>query len=156
MNDTALLEQLTDDIGMARDLLELIDKEFQALSDRNLTDLEALLAKKQPLLALLGQHGAQRSQWLIDQQLSADRTGLEKAASKSAEGATILEKAQLLEAELENCRSANERNGRLIRANQSTLGSMLGILQGKEETPSLYDNRGGASRNKQQRPLSQA
>lgn len=156
MNDTALLEQLTDDIGMARELLELIDKEFKALSDRNLADLEVLLNKKQPLLALLGQHGAQRSQWLRDQQLSADRSGLEQAASKSTDGPAILEKAQLLEAELESCRSANERNGRLIRANQSALGSMLGILQGKEEAPSLYDNRGGASRNKQQRPLSQA
>ncbi|RYJ61253.1 flagella synthesis protein FlgN [Pseudomonas songnenensis] len=156
MNETTLLEQLTDDIGIARELLELIDQEFKALSDRNLAELEVLLTKKQPLLALLGQHGAQRSQWLIDQQLSADRAGLENAASRSREGTSILEKAQLLEAELENCRSANERNGRLIRANQGALGSLLGILQGKDDTPSLYDNRGGASRNKQQRPLSQA
>ncbi|AGA87476.1 flagella synthesis protein FlgN [Stutzerimonas stutzeri] len=156
MNETTLLEQLTDDIGMARELLELIDQEFKALSDRNLTELEALLTKKQPLLALLGQHGALRSQWLIDQQLSADRAGLENAVSKYQEGASILETAQLLEAELENCRGANERNGRLIRANQGALGSMLSILQGKDDTPSLYDNRGGASKSKQQRPLSQA
>lgn len=156
MHDTALLEQLADDIGIARQLLELIDQEFAALGDRNLADLEAILAKKQPLLALLGQHGAQRSQWLIGQQLSPDRAGLEAAASKSDRGATILEQAQLLEAELESCRSANERNGRLIRANQSALGGMLNILQGKDDTPDLYDNRGSAAKTKQQRPLSQA
>ena len=156
MHDTALLEQLADDIGIARQLLELIDQEFAALGDRNLADLEAILAKKQPLLALLGQHGAQRSQWLIGQQLSPDRTGLEAAASKSDSGATILDQAQLLEAELESCRSANERNGRLIRANQSALGGMLNILQGKDDTPDLYDNRGSAAKTKQQRPLSQA
>lgn len=156
MHDTALLEQLADDIGIARQLLELIDQEFAALGDRNLADLEAILAKKQPLLALLGQHGAQRSQWLTGQQLSPDRAGLEAAASRSDRGATILEQAQLLEAELESCRSANERNGRLIRANQNALGGMLNILQGKDDTPDLYDNRGSAAKTKQQRPLSQA
>ena len=29
---------------------------------------------------------------------------------------------------------------------------MLGILQGKNETPSLYDNRGGAAKVTKQRP----
>ncbi len=156
MHDAAVLEQLTDDIGIARQLLELIDQEFAALGDRNLVELEATLSKKQPLLALLGQHSAQRSQWLVDQRLSPDREGLEIAASRIEQGEALIEKAKLLETELERCRSANERNGRLIRANQSTLGEMLKILQGKDDTPSLYDNRGSAAKNKQQRPLSQA
>lgn len=73
MQDTALLEQLTDDIGIARQLLELINQEFTALGERNLAELEAILAKKQPLLALLGQHGTQRSQWLAGLQLTPDR-----------------------------------------------------------------------------------
>lgn len=156
MHDTTLLEQLAEDIGITGQLLELIDLEFTALSDRNLVDLEAILTKKQPLLALLGQHGAQRSQWLVDQQLSPDLAGLEAAASRAEQGESILEQARLLEAELDRCRTANERNGRLIRANQSTLGGMLKILQGKDDTPGLYDNRGGAARSNQQRPLSQA
>ena len=147
MHDAAVLEQLTDDIGIARQLLELIDQEFAALGDRNLVELEATLSKKQPLLALLGQHSAQRSQWLVDQRLSPDRAGLEIAASRIEQGEALLEQAKLLE---------TERNGRLIRANQSTLGEMLKILQGKDDTPSLYDNRGSAAKNKQQRPLSQA
>lgn len=156
MQDTALLEQLTDDIGIARQLLELIDQEFTALGERNLAELEAILAKKQPLLALLGQHGTQRSQWLAELQLTPDRAGLEAAANRSKDGALILERALSLETELERCRSANERNGRLIRANQSALGGMLHILQGKDDTPGLYDNRGGSAKNKPQRPLSQA
>lgn len=156
MHETVLLEQLTEDIGIAHQLLELIDEEFAALGNRDLAGLEAILTKKQPLLALLGQHGAQRSQWLTGQQLTPDRNGLQAAVSGSPSGETILEQARTLEAELESCRSANERNGRLIRANQNALGSMLHILQGKDDTPDLYDNRGGASKSKQQRPLSQA
>lgn len=156
MQDTALLEQLTDDIGIARQLLELIEQELTALGNRDLAELEAILAKKQPLLALLGQHGTQRSQWLVGQKCSPDRSGLEAATLHLMNRASILEQADALEAELERCRAANERNGRLIRANQSSLSSMLHILQGKEDTPGLYDNRGGAAKAKRQRPLSQA
>lgn len=36
MHDTSLLELFTNDIGTAEQLLELIDTEFQALSDRDL------------------------------------------------------------------------------------------------------------------------
>jgi flagellar biosynthesis protein FlgN len=82
MQDTTLLDQLTDDIGIAGQLLELTDQEFTALSERDLAGLESILAKKQPLLALLGQHSTQRSQWLIGQQLSADRASNRPSFSK--------------------------------------------------------------------------
>ena len=155
MHETALLEQLTEDIGIAHQLLELIDEEFAALGNRDLAGLEAILTKA-AFAGTARPAWRQRSQWLTGQQLTPDRNGLQAAVSGSPSGETILEQARTLEAELESCRSANERNGRLIRANQSALGSMLHILQGKDDTPDLYDNRGGASKSKQQRPLSQA
>jgi len=46
MHETALLEQLTEDIGIAHQLLELIDEEFAALGNRDLAGLEAILTKK--------------------------------------------------------------------------------------------------------------
>ena len=61
MNDTALLDLFTNDIGTAEQLLELIDSEFQALTERDLPRLDSLLSEKQPLLALLQQHGNERS-----------------------------------------------------------------------------------------------
>jgi flagella synthesis protein FlgN len=57
MPDTNLLELFTHDIGTAEQLLELIDSEFQALSDRDLPRLQSILADKLPLLTLLDQHG---------------------------------------------------------------------------------------------------
>ena len=60
MNDTALLDLFTNDIGTAKQLLELIDSEFQALTERDLPRLDSLLSEKQPLLAVLQQH---RLQW---------------------------------------------------------------------------------------------
>ena len=156
MQDEALLQQLNGDIDIAQQLLELAEQEFQALSERDLAKLEGILSQTQPLLALLGQHGGLRSQWLSEQGLSSDRAGLQQLAAKSALGTRILEQADSLETALSACRAANERNGRLIRANRAAVGSMLEILQGSNATPDLYDNRGGTAKTTQQRPLSQA
>ncbi|EIK53815.1 FlgN family protein [Stutzerimonas stutzeri TS44] len=156
MQDEALLQQLDGDIDIARQLLELAEQEFQALSERDLAKLEGILSQTQPLLALLGQHGNLRSQWLGEQGLSPNRAGLQQLVAKTALGSRILEQAGILEAALDACRAANERNGRLIRANRAAVGSMLEILQGSSTTPDLYDNRGGTAKTTQQRPLSQA
>lgn len=155
MNDTALLDLFTHDIGTAEQLLELIDTEFQALTERDLPRLDSLLSEKQPLLALLQQHGNERSRLLQTAGLSADRDGLNALASKSSVGDQLLARSEELSALLQRCQEANLRNGRLIRANQASVGSVLGILRGGE-TPGLYDSRGSAARIAQQRPLSQA
>jgi flagellar biosynthesis protein FlgN len=156
MQDTELLQQLVDDIGTAQKLLELTDAEYQALAERNLVELEQLLTRKQTLLALLGQHGGHRSQALVQAQHSADRHGLTAYAAGSAVGEDILAQAEQLDRVLERCRQANERNGKLIRANQSAVGSMLQVLQGSNQTPDLYDRRGAAAKSSHNRPLSQA
>jgi len=156
MQDTELLQQLVDDIGTARALRELTDAEYQALAERSLGELEGLLNKKQALLALLGQHSALRTQTLAKAQLGANRDGLATFAASSAVGGDILLRAEQLDGILEECRIANDRNGRLIRANQNAVGSMLTILQRSNQTPDLYDRRGSAAKSSQNRPLSQA
>lgn len=155
MHDTQLLELFTLDIGTAEQLLELIDTEFQALSDRDLPHLQNILADKLPLLSVLDQHSKQRSQLLASLNLSADRAGLQTLAAQSSQGELLLERGDELNTLLERCQAANLRNGRLIRSSQASTHSMLGILRGNE-TPSLYDSRGSAARISQQRPLSQA
>lgn len=155
MHDTALLDLFTTDIGTAEQLLELIDAEFQALSERDLPRLDGLLNDKQPLLALLQLHGNERSRLLQSAGLSADRDGLSALAANSTQGEQLLARSEELSNLLQRCQEANLRNGRLVRANQASVRSVLGILRGGE-TPGLYDSRGSAARIAQQRPLSQA
>lgn len=156
MQDTDLLQQLSDDIGSARKLLELTDAEYQALAERDLAGLEQLLTQKQTLLALLGQHSSLRGQTLATAGLTSDLDGLQAYASNSSVGAAILEQAEHLDSILESCRTANERNGKLIRTNQRAVGEMLHILQSTNQTPDLYDRRGAAAKGAYQRPLSRA
>lgn len=151
-----LLQQLIEDLDSAHKLLALMDAEYQALASRDLATLETLLTQKQSLLALLGQHGNARSQALIDAGFTADKNGLVAFATPLPNGTEIVEYAQKVDAALKACREANERNGRLIRNNQDAVSNMLQILQGSNQTPDLYDRRGGASRHSHNRPLSQA
>lgn len=155
MHDTQLLELFTQDIGSAEQLLELIERESQALNERDLAQLQSILSAKIPLLALLEQHGKVRSQLLTNLNLSSDRSGLSALAAQSALGPQLLEHGDQLNSLLEQCQSANLRNGRLIRTGQASTSSMLGILRGAE-TPALYDSTGTTARIGQQRPLSQA
>lgn len=156
MTDTTLLHLFTDDIGTARQLLELIDAEHQALNERDLTRLQDVLTQKLPLLSLLDQHGAERANALAAEQLSPDREGLQTLAARSAEGSSLLARSEELNELLAQCREANLRNGRIIRSNQASLSSVMSILRGGDATPDLYDSRGSAAKIGQQRPLSQA
>ncbi|MEN0107158.1 MAG: flagellar protein FlgN, partial [Pseudomonas sp.] len=90
MHDTTLLHLFNQDIGTASQLLELIDAEFQALTERDLPRLETILADKQPLLAVLGQHGGERNKLLSSLKLTPDQAGLDAIAAQSAIGTELL------------------------------------------------------------------
>lgn len=153
--DLALLQLFLDDIRHATRLLELTETEFQALSQRDLPLLERVLAEKQPLLALLDQHGGQRKRSMTSLDLPADHQGLQRLAARSAQGEQLLQSADRLSELLERCKALNARNGRLIRANQLMVGKLLGLLRG-DDHPALYDSRGATTGTSRQRPLSEA
>lgn len=155
MNITPLLDLFNEDIGHAEQLLELIDAEYDALGEHDLSKLQEILASKQPLLATLEQHGRSRTQALISLQLSPDRAGLQALAERSDKGDELIQLSERLSELLERCQEANLRNGRVIRSSQKTTASMLGILRGSE-TPSLYDSSGSTAKIGNKRPLSQA
>lgn len=155
MNITPLLDLFNEDIGHAAQLLELIEAEYEALGEHDLSKLQEILASKQPLLATLDQHGKSRTQALVNLQLSPDRSGLKALAERSDKGDELIQSSERLSELLERCQEANLRNGRIIRTSQQSTASMLGILRGSE-TPSLYDSSGGTAKIGNKRPLSQA
>ncbi len=155
MADQRILELLLTDISTATQLLEILEQEFTALSERKLDTLQVLLAKKQPALRQLEQHSSERSQHLKQNNLPTNKEGLIKLAENSSVGAQLLESSTQLNSLIEQCQEANLRNGRLIRSNQISINSMLNIVRGAD-APNLYDKTGSASSSVKQRPFSQA
>ncbi|MFV3305819.1 flagella synthesis protein FlgN [Pseudomonas sp. NY15181] len=150
----ALLSLINGDIDAARQLLQLIDDEYQALQARDLAQLQQLLEHKVPLMQQLERNGRERAAALQQAGVSVDRQGLEQFAQRSGNG-ELLVRGDELGALLDQCQDANQRNGRIIRAGQASTGRLLDILRG-QDTPNLYDRRGSSTQSSRQRPLSQA
>ena len=154
MQDTTLLQLITDDMAPAQQLLELMRAESIALYGRNMAELEHVLAQKQALVILLEQHGRKRSQILSGLGLSPDRKGLLELANNSSLGEELVKAGDELSALIAECQALNAENGDSIKIQQVSTARQLQILTG--DSPSLYDSRGSTSGRAKPRPLSQA
>lgn len=155
MQDTTLLQLITDDIAPTRHLLEILKAESLALHGRNMVEMEHILAQKQALVIVLEQHGRRRSQLMSSLGLPANRAGLEEVAKHSSVGEALLKAGDELNALMVECQAANEQNGALIQLQQLTTAQQLRILNGGD-TATLYDSRGSTAGKMRPRPLSQA
>ncbi|MEE5061838.1 flagellar protein FlgN [Pseudomonas alliivorans] len=155
MQDTTLLQMITDDMVPTRQLHELLQAESLILQGRDMDEMEHVLAQKQALVILLEQHGRRRSQVLTGLGLPSNRQGLEQLASHSDIGEQLLAAADELNALIAECQTLNERNGSLIQLQQVSTAHQLRILNGGD-TPTLYDSRGSTAGRARPRPLSQA
>lgn len=153
--DTRLLELLSTDIQSCTDLLALLEQEFAALNERQLDVLQGLLDKKQPLLSSLNQNAQERSNLLVQQQVTPDAEGFAAFSQQSAQREQLTQQHDQLHALLEQCQAANLRNGRLIRTNQVGVGTALNIIRGNNE-PSLYDRSGSTAGKGTQRSFTRA
>lgn len=156
MTDTQLLELLEQDINISQQLLQMLEQEFAALNERQLEQLQQLLDKKQPLLIQLNQNAGMRSTIMRKHGVSADRQGFEQLAGQSAIGEQLQHSHNTLNDLIERCQNANMRNGRLIRANQTSVNSALNVIRGGNNEPSLYDKSGSTGHQGTQRTFTKA
>lgn len=154
MQDTTLLQLMTEDMVPAQQLLEILQAESLALHGRDMVEMEHVLAKKQALVILLEQHGRKRSQILSGMGLSPDRKGLVQLADNSSLGEQLIKAGDELAALINQCQVINTQNGSSIQMQQATTAHQLRILTG--DIPTLYDSRGSTSGRAKPRPLSQA
>ncbi|WP_095094572.1 flagella synthesis protein FlgN [Pseudomonas sp. Irchel 3A5] len=154
MQDTTLLQLMTEDMVPAQQLLEILQAESLALIGRDMAEMEHVLAKKQALVVLLEQHGRKRSQILSGLGLSPDRNGLSALAASSSLGEQLIKAGDELSAVITQCQLVNTKNGSSIVMQQASTAHQLRILTG--DMPTLYDNRGSTSGRAKPRPLSQA
>ena len=154
MQDTTLLQLMTDDMVPAQQLLEILQAESLALIGRDMVEMEHVLAKKQALVVLLEQHGRKRSQILSGLGLSPDRKGLSALAASSSLGEQLIKAGDELSELITQCQLVNTQNGSSIVMQQASTAHQLRILTG--DMPTLYDNRGSTSGRAKPRPLSQA
>ena len=133
----------------------LLDLEHQALVDRDMTALEALLADKAPLITALSQHDQSISSYCQQMGVAAGES-LEHHLSQHASASLLADYRSFKDA-LQQCQHANDRNARLVRHNQQATGQLLDLLRNQgESSQHVYDNHGLASRSANPRNLTKA
>ena len=128
-----LSELLDRQLGALQTVLDVLGRERDALSARDMEALERISAEKQECLAQAATYEQHR------RELAPDPATMEHFA----EDPVIAERwAQLLDL-TRVCRDQNEENGRIIRLQQRRVEKTLTLLRGSGGQPDLYGPDGG-------------
>ena len=134
-------QQISGDIKACEALLELLNKEQQALKTREAETLEAIIKDKAIHLSLLEQSAATRQQW-SEMQGVAGNADAWKTMLEDSKQPKLSESWQQLKALMQACRDANEINGKLLTRSEEIFTRVSGILRGQNQRVSLYGASG--------------
>lgn len=158
IDDTALphshevQSMIVQDQSAAAELLELLDLENEALISRDREQVSTILTRKQELMLALEKHAQLREAWLLRsypqlQGASPDeKTPLWEEFLTFQGGPALLQQWRTLKDTLQQCKSVNEKNGKVIARSRQTVAQLLDIFRGKNtNAPKLYTAKGRAN-----------
>lgn len=139
----------------------VLAEERLALEQQDAEQTLTLLQQKSDLLARLDNNTQERCQFLISQGFEANESGtlayFDTLATTSADQHKSLWTA--LQGKLEDCKSANSVNGKIVNRSRQQIDRLLGILRGDQDHSGggkIYTHAGAATSVGSQRPLAKA
>lgn len=137
-----ILQQETEAIKV---LLDVLQREHQALGRRDVALIHDILAEKEQQLAQLDQLAQQRNQLLQQLGLSTDKSGFDSFIASDSSGLLAKHWAGL-EGLLRECQRQNQVNGTLLEAGKQVAQQTLSILTGQDMSQNeLYNQSGKTS-----------
>lgn len=137
----ALFSQVEQDIQVCDQLIELLQKESEALKQRQTQTLESLIPEKNSFLSALANSANQRRAWLQAQGKPTDESHWLQLLQEMG-GQKLLDQWQIFNDKLSNTKHLNEVNGKMIARGQQTINRLLDILRGQFDAPKLYNQSG--------------
>ncbi|MBX3664097.1 MAG: flagellar protein FlgN [Burkholderiales bacterium] len=125
--------------------LELLQHEQECLLTGNADAIGAHVENKSASLRRLAGYAERRRRFLLAQQLSPDRPGMEQWVANAGESAGIAAEWQRLLEATRLAREVNETNGSLIAARLQSNQQALAALTAAASGTSLYGRDGQAS-----------
>ena len=155
----ALLDILTKECGLYRDLFDLSRKKSELIVDGNVDGLTGILSVEQQLIIELGFLETQREQlievWAIDKAIDPQRATLSQIMPL-LEGKTKKRMEQVwneLSEMVSQLRQTNDLNGTLIKNNLEYIDFSIKLLAGQDEAGTVYSKGGKAPVKQQNRNL---
>lgn len=134
-------QQVSSDIQACEALLKLLDREQNALKSREIDDLDEIIQNKTIQLSILEKSAIARREWVQLSGLKSDPESWQQILEEFNRP-SLIEKWQHLKTLMDDCKSANEINGKLLSRSQEVFSRISGILRGQNQNVSLYGSSG--------------
>ncbi|MFL0799131.1 MAG: flagellar protein FlgN [Agarilytica sp.] len=138
--------QISGDIHACNTLLELLDKEQDALQSRDAESLAEIIDQKLQPLTHLEESAKQRASWANISEPEKFSEKWNAMLSKLATG-TIKDDWETLKKLTKECQYKNEVNGKILGRQQQVYGRLLELMRGQTKAPTLYTASGTATSN---------
>ncbi len=135
---SALIQQ---DIDTINRLKSVLSEECEALKSRQHGELSPLLEEKTRLLKALELSSSKRAQILTASSLPPSKTAWEQLLLDYTDSETQSQ-WRWIQQEFQSCHDMNAVNGKLIARSRNTLGHLVNVLRGQDNTPDLYNQSG--------------
>lgn len=148
--------QLLDlDLKTTLKLLATLDQERQALTTRDSDVLQQSLNQKSQLLGQLHQHYQMREKLLLKNGLEYNEASLQQWITGLAneEALEINTKWNLFKQRLNELKSHNTINAKIVQRTQQSLSRVLAILKGQPQVQTVYGQNGAKQNNREARAI---
>ena len=135
---------ISSDIDACEKLLMCLEKEREALKARDADALGEIIEQKVGYLSHLEESAKTRTAWAqANNATSTDDSW--KAILNGLNNNKVKQDWAKLKTLLEDCRTQNEVNGKLLSRNQQVYSRLLDVMRGQTNSPSLYNAVGEKS-----------
>lgn len=158
MSNEGLQQLLEDDRTQLDSLAELLQAEKTCLEKRDLDTLNALMTKKQSVLASIEKNDHIRRKLLQQAGVPAEQTSLTHLKRLLGKGGDNKFTALLesIEVRLQQCRELSEVNSIIVHRSRLNTQRALSILRGPATLADLYTSHGNKLGGSEQRDLGSA
>lgn len=139
--NNSICDLVDQDLTTSLALLHLLEREQEALQERDPEVLRELLEEKTGLLNTLDAGAQQRAEILTELNRPTDKHAWESLLDALGDN-DLKEHWESLKDTIVECQEINEINGKIIARSQQSVHSLMQILKGKADSPSLYTQNG--------------
>lgn len=136
-----IAQTLQQEFNAANHLLELLQQESAALSDRDLPLLASIVERKSQELVALEQAAMKRRNILLEQKLPVNEQNWRQLLGRCRDE-KLISQWRSLEQLIKTCKQENETNGKLLARSQRVLSKLTQVLRGQSDADGLYNRKG--------------
>ncbi|MFL0803072.1 MAG: flagellar protein FlgN [Agarilytica sp.] len=144
LSANAIQTQISGDIHACNTLLELLEKEQDALQSRDADALASIIEQKLQPLTQLEESAKQRTSWANISEPEKFSEEWNAVLSKLATS-NIKSDWETLKKLTKECQYKNEVNGKILTRQQQVYGRLLELMRGQTKAPTLYTATGAAT-----------